>query len=430
MRWLAFAAGLLAACGSRSAEKIERDEDAGAGVVIVRRTTDGVRLEQEVEPNDEAAAAMHVPVPGGVTGTLNGAADVDRYGVKVETPGWLNVVVEGVPGVDLVIELVGADDKLLAHADSGPAEVSEGFPNYPVEPGEYAVVIREFTKKKRKPRKGESEPYTLTMKWQAEPTEARETEPNAAADKAKPVIIGGEVQGFVGWRADKDTWLIPVEGEYSVDIDIDPVEGVDLKATVSRGKKVLVTRSGARGQGLAVRGLLVGHGEEPLLLSITSRRSSFDEAYAIRVVLRELAFDAEAEPNDSAGAATALAVEPGSPAGARKGYLTPGDTDFFAIPVAPARQTLSVSVEPGSTTLDIAVSVVTDAGDVIAEVDAGGKGAAEKLEGAGIVANARTFLRVVRKPSKKHPDADDVAAAYTVRWSVVGDDVIPRELLE
>jgi len=430
VRWLVVAAGLLAACGSRSAEKIERDDDAGAGVVIVRRTTDGVRLDQEVEPNDEAAAAMLVAVPGGVTGTLNGATDVDRYRVVTQTAGWLYAVVNGVPGVDLTLELVDADGESVAHADSGSTNVSEGIPNYPVAPGEYFVVIREFTRKKHKSRAGESEPYTLTMKWLAEPTDARETEPNASADKAKAVIVGGEVQGFLGWRADKDTWLIPVEGEQAVDIDVDPVQGVDFKVTVSRGRQVLLVRSGARGQGIAVRGLLVGQGEEPLLLSITSRRSSFDEAYSIRVVPRELSFDAEAEPNDSTGSATALAVEPGSPAGARKGYLTPGDTDFFAIPVAPARQTLSVSVEPGSPTLDVAVAIVTEAGDPIAEADAGGKGATEKLDGAGIAANVRTFLRIVRKPSSKDVDADDVAATYAVRWSVVGDDVIPRNLLE
>jgi hypothetical protein len=215
-----------------------------------------------------------------------------------------------------------------------------------------------------------------------------------------------------------------------VDIDVEPIAGVDIMLTVSRGNTTLLTRSGARGQGLAVRGMLVGQGEDMLVVSLTSRRSSFDEPYILRVIPREPAFDAETEPNDAVGSATTLAVEPGSPAGARTAYLTPGDTDVFAIPVAPARQTLSVTVEPGSPTLDVSVAIVTESGDVIAEMDAAGKGRPEKIPAAGIIANARTFLRITRKPPGKDVDDDDVAAAYAVRWSVAGDDVIPRNLLE
>jgi hypothetical protein len=424
---------LVAGCGDRNASRIERSEDAGAGVVIVKRTTGGVRLEVEVPPNDESGAAMSVPVPGGVTGHLDGAADVDRYRVTLAEPGWLSVVVEGIEGVDLVVEVAGADGVVVAHCDNGPALVSEGIPNVALDAGAHDVIVREFTNKKATPREGESPPYQLTIRPVPEPTDAREREPNDEPDQARPVLLGGEVQGYVGWRRDVDYWSVPTDDlgdDDALDIDIDGEPGVELHVDVLRGVDKLATRDGARGQALAVRGLRPGAGsDEPLLVAITGRRSSFDEPYAMRVNKRQLRFDEEAEPNDAIATATPLAVEPGSPAGARTGTLTPGDVDVYAVPVAPARQSLSVTVEPRSPSLDVVVSVIASTGDALAEADAADKGGVEKLDGVGVVPNARAYVRVARKAGKDD-GADDIAAAYSLRWSLVGDDVIPRNMLE
>jgi hypothetical protein len=97
--------------------------------------------------------------------------------------------------------------------------------------------------------------------------------------------------------------------------------------------------------------------------------------------------------------------------------------------VAPARQSLSVTVEPRSPSLDVVVSVIASTGDALAEADAADKGGVEKLDGVGVVPNARAYVRVARKAGKDD-GADDIAAAYSLRWSLVGDDVIPRNMLE
>jgi hypothetical protein len=427
------AALLSPACGKRGAKHIERAEDAGAGVVIVKRTSDGVRLVAETEPNDEIGAAMALEVPGGVNGTLAGATDVDRYKLHIERPGPLYVEVGGIEGVDLVAEITDGEGVVLAHCDNGPGMVSEGFPNYPVEAGDYWVVVREFTAKKKKPREGASPPYQLTVKSAPEPLDSQELEPNSKPELARPVVVGGEVRGYVGWRRDVDSWSIPLEGlgeNDGLDIDVDAVAGVELDIGMTRGKQVLLRRRGARGQALAVRGWMpAADSEAPVFLTVSGKRSSFDEPYVIRVVARAVGFDEEAEPNDALATAATLAVAPGASSGARRGHLTPGDVDVYAVPVAGGRQELSVTVEPGAPSLDVALAIVSADGEPVAEADAAGKGHIEKLDGAGIIANAKVFLRVTRKPSKDAAN-DDTVAAYSLRWSLTGGAVIPSEMFE
>ncbi|RMH44209.1 MAG: hypothetical protein D6689_03030 [Deltaproteobacteria bacterium] len=431
-------AAVWAACGSTAQPHIERDDDAGPGVVIVKRTAGGVRLAEEVEPNDAAGHGQPLSPPGGVTATLASAADVDRVAVAADRAGWLAVAAAAPEGIDLVVELVGPGGALLARSDRGGAGVAEGMPNYPVEPGRYEVVVREYAPKRRRrkaPRTTPSPPYTLAVRWAPEPTELFEREPNAAERYARPVAIGGEVRGYIGWEGDKDRWLVPIDGaepDEAVDIDVDGVDGVALQVAVSRAGSPVLQRAGAPGQALAIRSLALeaaGESPAPLALALTGKRSSFDEPYALRVSIRPLPYDAEAEPNDAPAQATPLAVEPGRSAGARRGALTPGDVDLYAVPVADARQQLDVAVEPASPGLDVAVALVLADGTVLGEADAGGPGAPDKLAGAGILPGARAFVRVQRKPGDASA-ADDVAPGYTVRWSLGAGGAIPRALVE
>src|SRR5262245_29988674 len=140
-----------------------RSRDAGPAVVIVDRSERGpATTVPEKEPNEDAARAQALPLPGAVRGRIDGAGDIDVYKVVVPAPGTLRVSVSGVDDADLVLELRQPGGEVLAASDNGGAKVAEGVPNLFVQPGPVLIVVREAVKAapkpKSKPKKGAPPP--------------------------------------------------------------------------------------------------------------------------------------------------------------------------------------------------------------------------------------------------------------------------------
>jgi hypothetical protein len=398
------------ACGGKKDRpRLERHDGAAAVVVVDQRG--GVRLRPEVEPNDSDDTAMALPLPGGGSGELDGETDVDRYVVTVDQAGYVRATLSGIEGADLVLEIGAAGAKPIAVSDIGGALVDEGVPNLPVSAGRYVLAVREFVPKRRKPgaepRTGRSPAYGLTVAL-FEPSAATEREPDDDLDTALPLALGGEVEGYVGWRGDVDVWTIPLEGfgpDDGLDVDVDGVAPVELRARiVDAAGATLLERRGGRGEALAVRGWMPGDAADArYALVLDGRRSAFDRAYRVRAARRLIAIDEEIEPNDAPVSATPLAAEPGSPAGQRRGYLVRGDTDYYAVPAVVEPSGLALSVDRA-----VEVSVVDGAGAVLA---------APTREVAGLrvalPAGVRAFVVLTRD------GGDEVARAYTLRWSLI-----------
>lgn len=387
------AALVLAAsgCGKKSDKSaISRDRDAAA-VVVVDRTPSGVTFTDEAEPNDTAEQAGVLAAPGGIRGTLDGEKDVDLYRLSIAAPGWLTLEVSGIETVDLILELREASGASLARSDRGPAKTREGVPNYRVDKGTYLVAVSEFVKKRAKSKRGKDDPgrtgpsptYELSATLAtAEPAAHHEREPNEGASEALELPITTDGFGFVGWRDDVDRWRVSVEGlgeEYGLDIDLTPVEGVQLTLEVldDNGDPVLA-RKGDKSKAVAVRSLARKTGHEHYYVRISGRGSNPIERYALRFGSHLLDLEEEREPNDDRAGATPVWREAATPdSGTAKGMLLAGDTDWYAITLKTPSQ-LTVSVVPPAET-DIALAVANQSGAILGESDAEKTGGREAL---------------------------------------------------
>lgn len=420
---LMLVAGATLACGSseKAGPPITRDRDAAA-VVIVKGTSDSVSYGDEVEPNDEPSAAQALDVPGGVRGSLDGETDVDLYRIKVVEAGWLNARVSGIDGVDLVLELRGVDGAVIARSDRGPAKTVEGLPNYRVDAGSYLVAISEFVKKSRKkkgPRTGASPSYKLSVTVATEaPPRGHEVEPNEGNADAMELLLGVDGFGYVGWKDDTDRWRLTLDNfgpDYSLDIDVAPVPDVRLSLRVldDNGDPIL-RRAGDKGKAVAVRNLVPRKGDDHVYIEIGGRGSNPLERYAVRLGSRLMDLDEEREPNDDR--AQAVEIEGSDAAGTRRGYLVPGDEDWYALTVK-GSQLMSVNVAPPGD-VDVTLAIARADGTTLGEGNAGKAGEKEELTGVP-VGPGRVLVRVSGTGSA------DSLEPYTLRWTLAPAGAAP-----
>jgi hypothetical protein len=410
------AVALGGGCGKKSDKQaIARDRDAAA-VVVVQRTPAGVTFVEEVEPNDAADEPGALALPGGIHGTLDGEADVDLYRLAVETPGWLALEVGGIEAVDLVLELREGSGTVLARSDRGPALTGEGVPNYRVDKGTYLVAVSEFVKKRSKKkaaRTGPSAIYSLTATVSStDPEPTHEREPNHGAADARELPITTDGFGYIGWRDDVDRWRVSVEGlgeEYGLDIDLTPVEGVQLVLEVldDNGDLVL-TRKGDKSKAVAVRSLSRKAGHEHYYARVSGRSSNPLERYAVRFGSHLLDLEEEHEPNDDRASATAAWRDADSETGTAKGTLLPGDADWFSLTVATPSH-LTVSVAPPAE-IDIAIAVANAAGAILGESNAEKEGGREVL--SAVPVSGQIYLIV------KGQGSADTIDPYELSWSL------------
>lgn len=423
LRIYMMAVALMAAtgCGKKSDKTaISRDRDAAA-VVVVQRTPTGVTFTDEVEPNDSNGQPGALEVPGGIRGALDGETDVDLYRLAIVEPGWLALEVSGIEGVDLILELRDGAGASLARSDRGPARTIEGVPNYRVEKGSYLVAVSEFVKKRSKSKRGKGDQgrtgpspgYELSATLASgEPEPYHEREPNHGAAEALELPITTDGFGFVGWRDDIDRWRFSVEGlseEYGLDIDLTPVEGVQLTLEVldDNGDPVL-SRKGDKSKAVAVRSLARKPGHEHYYVRVSGRGSNPVERYALRFSNHLLDLEEEREPNDELAGATPAWRETDRDSGTATGMLLPGDADWFALTV-PASSQLTVTVSPPAE-VDVALAVANKDGGILGESDAEKVGGREALH--DIPVSGAIYIIV------KGQGSADTLEPYELSWSL------------
>jgi len=415
--WLALLL-LAAACGKGGGGTRTRDRDGAPVVVVERRSTGGRLLADEREPNDADDKANPIELGGGVRGNLDGETDVDVYALHLAARTVLDARLSG-SGVDLVLEL-HARDRLLAHSDRGPAGTVEGFPDFPLDPGDYLLVVREYVKpaptgkkaKKeppRQPRTGASPPYELLVAAAPAPQRGREVEPNTEIAAAGELGLGEEGLGWLGWSDDVDLWRIDVTGlgeGYALDFDVAIPEGAQATlALLDDNSDPLLERRGDRGESIAVRGLVPRPGNEHYYVQLTTRRSNPEEPYSVRATTRLRDLDEEAEPNDKAAAAGRLREDSRETGGTRRGWLGAGDSDYWTLPAGPAGS-LSLSVTPPE---GVDVKLAVTAGGSKVEANAGKRGATEQLTGVAVAERTPVTVVVSGSGSSAEP--------YLLRWS-------------
>jgi len=163
----------------------------------------------EREPNDSPANATLLPLDVSVTGRIGkrqsaGQPDMDYFRVPAgQGARVVSARIEGIPGVDLVLELFDAGGLLLAKSDAHGAGAGEWLQPEMIGRGEAFLLVRQIWIQGTTPLEDVADPYRLSVHWG--PYESGwEVEPNDWRDHANIVEPGRAVKGYLGSAEDKD----------------------------------------------------------------------------------------------------------------------------------------------------------------------------------------------------------------------------------
>jgi serine/threonine-protein kinase len=244
----------------------------------------------EHEPNNTPGYAnllpLGVPVRGTIGKLIEGTQpDVDFFRVPAgRGPRAVTARLEGVPGIDLVLELFDAQGRRLAKSDAYGRGWGEWLQPTTIGPAEAYVAVRELWVQGEKPAERPDAPYTLTVKW-APPQPGWEVEPNDWETAATPIPASRRIRGYLAALDDVDWFTFTPAADGRITFRASVPEGVDVVllregAAAPPDPAHAVNRRGAGGEeeltvdAVAGRPVHVGLARKPL----AKKRDPKDEA--------------------------------------------------------------------------------------------------------------------------------------------------------
>ena len=226
----------------------------------------------EHEPNNTPAYAnllMGSPVRGGIGAPINDReSDIDYFRVPAgKGPRALHARLEGIPGVDLVLELFDAQGRRIAKSDAGGRGLGEWLQPTSIGPTEAYLAVREFWIDGTKPTANALDPYTLTARW-GPPQPDWELEPNDFPAAATPISSGGRIRGYLGSGEDRDWFSLTPSKTGLVMGTVNAPAGVDIIVFRDEDAKKLVNK---RGAGDDEQFALDGEAGKPLFIGIARK---------------------------------------------------------------------------------------------------------------------------------------------------------------
>jgi hypothetical protein len=198
----------------------------------------------EIEPDDTAAQANELPVPGEAIGYLGWRHDQDWYRLPTAAlaeGSVLAVDLDPIPGVSSRLALVDAAGKRLSEARGRRAE-RVALRNVLVPPGAaqlYLVASADF---------GWNAEQRYDVRVSADlPKPGAEAEPNDDAAHAQ-AVTDGTVQGFLA-RGDVDVYRYTVTAPIMLTVEIAFPERATGKLEISNEEGVVLTRGKPTGKG-------------------------------------------------------------------------------------------------------------------------------------------------------------------------------------
>jgi hypothetical protein len=178
----------------------------------------------------------------------------------------LDVVVSGVPNVDIVVALVRVGSGVPA-IEVNAAGVGEGesILAFPVQDQDYLVRVRQRVAPGALPIENVSDAYTIVWRVRT-PDVDEEHEPNDALESAGRVPLMGMVRGRIGWRDDVDLYCVDGSAD-RVGARVSGVSGLDLVLRV-------VQRADESSRKIDEEG--VGEGESVKDLAVLSGQTCFE----------------------------------------------------------------------------------------------------------------------------------------------------------
>jgi serine/threonine-protein kinase len=259
---------------------------AGGGTLYLRSSSPRA-VTVEREPNNAAgyanAIASDVPVQGSIGKMLDGARpDLDYFQIPPGPgPRTVSARLQGIPDVDLVLELFDAQGRRIAKADARGRGWGEWMQPTSLGPAGGYLLVREEWVEGQTPTENASERYTLSVHW-GRPEPGWEIEPNDWKEVATPVTVGRSVRGYLGSAEDKDWFVLTpaadgrlvarVRAPAGVDVAITPdepaggsppadhpgpapEEGISLPARAGQPVLIGVTRKAATGHDAKAEGV-------------------------------------------------------------------------------------------------------------------------------------------------------------------------------
>jgi hypothetical protein len=134
---------------------------------------------------------------------------------------------DGVPGLDLVLELFDAQGRRLAKSDAHGHGGGEWIQPTSIGPAEAFVSVREVWIQGQKPTERPNDPYTLTVTW-GPPQTGWEIEPNDWEAAATAVPPGTSMRGYLGYPEDKDWFVVTPATSGLLRVHVTAPDGVDI----------------------------------------------------------------------------------------------------------------------------------------------------------------------------------------------------------
>jgi serine/threonine-protein kinase len=187
----------------------------------------------EHEPNNTPGYANLLALGQPVRGTIgkigaDGQGDVDYFRIPAaKTARAVDARLEGVPDVDLVLELYDGQGRLVAKSDERGRGWGEWLQPTLIGPAESYLAVREFWQQGEKPTEDAPDPYTLTVHW-GKPQSGWEVEPNDWPAAATPLAVPGRVRGYLGRADDQDWFALTVTRAGTITASVTVPAGVDV----------------------------------------------------------------------------------------------------------------------------------------------------------------------------------------------------------
>jgi hypothetical protein len=210
----------------------------------------------EHEPNNTPGYANLLASGAPIRGTIGPAisereGDVDYFRIPVARGArQIQVRLEGIPGVDLVLELFDATGRRVAKVDDRGRGLGEWLQPTAIGPTEAYLAVRELWSEGTKPTENAPDPYTLTAIWGA-PQPGWEVEPNDVPTAATPLV--GGARGYLGSAADRDWYSVAVGKKGKLTGSVEVPAGIDVVVFLDElGKKIVDRHSAGESESFAV----------------------------------------------------------------------------------------------------------------------------------------------------------------------------------
>jgi serine/threonine protein kinase len=278
----------------------------GAGFYFLTREKPVVAPNREIEPNNTTRKATLLARGKKVSGQIGKRPskhqpDVDFFKIDVTSPvvepQQLHAKVSGLPNIDLTLQLYDSFGESLLQVDSTGVGGSEQITNWPVMPGTYYLLVREYWTPQagRLPSENISDSYTLEVDWRVQDP-SWEKEPNDNRKLATKIELERPVKGYLGAADDKDVYRVMAPpGKLEGVVSELPSVDIVLELWKSGAKKALLVDEQGLSKGETIVSLK-SDGKKPVYVVVRRKNDkkreqptipSVDKPYSIKLWIQK-----------------------------------------------------------------------------------------------------------------------------------------------